>query len=105
MVALGRFSLSPLPRVLFFGSIADWQKIGNPQKKTLDNRPQLCYNIVNEREVIEMKNDWYLILAIISMLFIPMSPWFIISALTFALIWNDKEEEKEWENLKKSIDN
>lgn len=65
----------------------------------------MCYNIDNEREVIEMKNDWYLILAIIFMLFIPISPLFIISALVFALIWSDKEEEKEWENYKKSIDN
>lgn len=52
-----------------------------------------------------MNHNWYLIFAVISMLFIPISPLFIISALTLALIWNDKEEEKEWENYKKSIDN
>lgn len=52
-----------------------------------------------------MNHNWYLILAVISMLFIPISPWFIISALVLALIWSDKEEEKEWENYKKSIDN
>ena len=50
-----------------------------------------------------MKNhNWYIVLAIISSIFYPIG---IIFTLLFLLMWSDKEEEKEWENYKKSIDN
>ena len=52
-----------------------------------------------------MKHNWYLVFAVISIFFAQLSPWFIVAAFVLALIWSNKEEEKEWEKFEKGIDN
>ena len=72
----------------------------------------MCYNIDNEREVIEMNHNWYFVFAIISLMIMPFGQIFNIlflicpiATFAFMCIWGDKENDIEWENYKKSIDN